>query len=395
MPTVIPNIMNGYQSPLGNAFKGLASVLMAQPTQAEQMQQGAQYRYLRAQGDALNQKAATDAAQSASRSKLGTLLADPRLYDNTFRPNATPVPAALGDMGVESSPINRAFQPNYGDIIKSTIDSGYKPDDLAKLLLVGTANGSGARSDLTQNAQVGSGESYGNTANAFDTGEQTKMDVAAGNNRTSRQNNADTNAAENARAAAQRANQLTIAGMTDDRADRRAQMAQDKADKKEALANQQRVTSADVVLGKVDEALGKVSGLTSGAIGHYVGKVAGTPGYTLDRDLDTIKANLSFDTLQAMRSASPTGGALGQVSDYENKMLASTVAALDTGLNPSELKANLEAVKKHYANVKALAEGKPIPFPSPGDKAAAAPAAGGGVEHWERGPDGKMHKVSG
>jgi hypothetical protein len=52
-------------------------------------------------------------------------------------------------------------------------------------------------------------------------------------------------------------------------------------------------------------------------------------------------------------------------------MLASTVAALDTGLNPSELKANLEAVKKHYANVRALASGEPLPFPSKGEPTAA------------------------
>lgn len=43
----------------------------------------------------------------------------------------------------------------------------------------------------------------------------------------------------------------------------------------------------------------------------------------------TIQANLGFDALQAMRDASPTGGALGQVAVQELEMLQSTVANLD------------------------------------------------------------------
>jgi hypothetical protein len=58
--------------------------------------------------------------------------------------------------------------------------------------------------------------------------------------------------------------------------------------------------------------------------------------------------------LQAMRNASPTGGALGQVSDAENKLLASTVANLDANQSESQLRDNLAQVQKHLTRVKQL-----------------------------------------
>jgi hypothetical protein len=368
--------MNGYQSPLGNAVRGLATLLMSQPTQAEQMTQAAQYQAMRASADKAAQDAAAAGAKVQGRSKLGALLADPRLTDKTFSPVGTPAPKfADGSEGIAVTPIAKAFQPDYGALTQAAVNADVNPNDLGGYVRFLAANTGGVRDPRTTNAQVGAGQGYTSTAESFDLGEAGKRAMNVEDNAAAASRNASTIAAENARAAAQRQNQLTIAGMTDDRADRRAQMAQDKLDKKEMLANHAAINAADVVLGKVDEALGKVSGMTAG-IASVANKIPGTPGYTLDRDIDTIKANLSFDTLRQMRESSPTGGALGQVSDYENKMLGSTVAALDSGLPPAELKSNLQAVKKHYANVKALAEGKPLPFPSPGDKAAVQ----GGVD---------------
>lgn len=50
---------------------------------------------------------------------------------------------------------------------------------------------------------------------------------------------------------------------------------------------------------------------------------------TVAKALDTITSNVGFDSLQKMREASPTGAALGPVSDTENKLLQSTLASLD------------------------------------------------------------------
>ena len=49
----------------------------------------------------------------------------------------------------------------------------------------------------------------------------------------------------------------------------------------------------------------------------------------LDATLTTIKANVAFERLQEMRRNSPTGGALGQVSDREIKLLYNSLMPID------------------------------------------------------------------
>jgi len=62
--------------------------------------------------------------------------------------------------------------------------------------------------------------------------------------------------------------------------------------------------------------------------------------------LKTLKANLGFDQLQAMRDASPTGGALGQVSEKELDFLQSAAGALDIGMSKENLINSLAEIKK-------------------------------------------------
>jgi hypothetical protein len=112
------------------------------------------------------------------------------------------------------------------------------------------------------------------------------------------------------------------------------------------------IQKADTVIGKVDEALGKVGFSSTGLTGTVLGMVPGTQAYDLDKTIDTIKANLGFSELQAMRDASPTGGALGQVAIQELAMLQSTIASLDKGQKQESLVKGLEQVRKHFQNWK-------------------------------------------
>lgn len=106
---------------------------------------------------------------------------------------------------------------------------------------------------------------------------------------------------------------------------------------------------AKTVLNKVDEAINKVGGFTAG-FGGLLANVPGTKARNLQADIDTIKANLGFQQLQAMRDASPTGGALGQVTERELGFLQSTVASLDQLQSPDELRKALGQIKVHYNN---------------------------------------------
>ncbi|WP_284387809.1 hypothetical protein [Algimonas ampicilliniresistens] len=67
----------------------------------------------------------------------------------------------------------------------------------------------------------------------------------------------------------------------------------------------------------------------------------------LSATLETIKGNLGFDGLQEMRDNSPTGGALGNVSDREIKTLQSLYGSLERSQSQQQLDANLQRLYQH------------------------------------------------
>lgn len=81
-------------------------------------------------------------------------------------------------------------------------------------------------------------------------------------------------------------------------------------------------TAADTILGLTDAGAG---GLSSWAASY----LPTTEGADLYRQVDVLRAQARFGNLQAMREASPTGGALGAVSDAEGRALEAASGALD------------------------------------------------------------------
>ena len=69
----------------------------------------------------------------------------------------------------------------------------------------------------------------------------------------------------------------------------------------------------------------------------------------LANSLKTIMARIGFDELQAMREASPTGGALGQVSEREIDFLQSLMGSLAQDQDPTILRENLVTVRNFLA----------------------------------------------
>lgn len=86
----------------------------------------------------------------------------------------------------------------------------------------------------------------------------------------------------------------------------------------------------------------------SGFGGKILSNIAGSDAYDFEQRLTTIKANIGFDKLQAMRDASPTGGALGQVSEKELDQLNASMGNLNIGQSPEQLRENLIAVRAQY-----------------------------------------------
>jgi hypothetical protein len=95
----------------------------------------------------------------------------------------------------------------------------------------------------------------------------------------------------------------------------------------------------------------KKSPKTTTGIGSYLSNIPGTDAKSLKERLGSIKANIGFDYLQAMREASPTGGALGNVSDKELQGLQSVFGSLEQSLSDEELTYNLNLLNYTYNNV--------------------------------------------
>ena len=81
------------------------------------------------------------------------------------------------------------------------------------------------------------------------------------------------------------------------------------------------------IIGSVDELMPRVNNKTVG-FGSYSSFIRGTEAYNFKADLETLRANISFSELQAMREASKTGGALGQVAVRELELLNQHLARL-------------------------------------------------------------------
>lgn len=152
--------------------------------------------------------------------------------------------------------------------------------------------------------------------------------------------------------------------------------------------------AADVVSQDIDRALGAAGTFTTGLVGSQLSGIPGTGAHDLGALIDTIGANVGFDKLQAMREASPTGGALGQVSDKENQLLQATLGSLKQSQSQEQFTYNLKRLKNIYLDIihgegqgpaREQLEGQPgAPAQQPGAPASPAAPQAGAVPAFEQ-----------
>ena len=110
------------------------------------------------------------------------------------------------------------------------------------------------------------------------------------------------------------------------------------------------VLQYDITVREIDEVLSSVEDsdwFKTGLTGALTSWIPGTAGKDIDAKMETIKANIGFAQLQEMRNASKTGGALGQVSEMENKLLQSVKGSLDTGVSGDAFIDSLKQVREN------------------------------------------------
>ena len=141
--------------------------------------------------------------------------------------------------------------------------------------------------------------------------------------------------------------------------------AGDADDGTDKLKNNAAQISAGIVTGLIDEVIPVidddakglfnrvfgVGGNTTGMFGALLSRVGGTDANNLRSQLATIKSNIGFDKLQSMREASPTGGALGNVSEKENEYLQSVLGNVEQSQSPEQLKKNLLRLREAYLDI--------------------------------------------
>jgi hypothetical protein len=122
----------------------------------------------------------------------------------------------------------------------------------------------------------------------------------------------------------------------------------------DANAAKTQSTYADVVTGSIDRAFDLIdnSGTpTTGFWGSSLADVPGTAAHDLQQAIAAIESNVGFDRLQQMRDASPTGGALGQVSEKELALLTGALGSLKQSQTQEQLRSNLANVKRIYNQI--------------------------------------------
>ncbi len=89
-------------------------------------------------------------------------------------------------------------------------------------------------------------------------------------------------------------------------------------------------TAGDIITTAADRALDAAGARTfDGLAGRALSYDPSTRNAEVYRQVDVLKANATIEKLNAMRAASPTGGALGSVTEKEGAMLAAASGALD------------------------------------------------------------------
>jgi len=123
-----------------------------------------------------------------------------------------------------------------------------------------------------------------------------------------------------------------------------------KNDLKNQGKTEEDTTKGIVVNNSIDRAFGQITPYSTG-FGAYLKNIPMTQALALNNTLKTIRSNIGFDKLQRMRELSPTGGALGAVSNLELESLQNVFGSLEQSQSDEDLKYNLGLLRFVYNDI--------------------------------------------
>lgn len=117
-----------------------------------------------------------------------------------------------------------------------------------------------------------------------------------------------------------------------------AQQAASKA----AQGGGAKAVSTDTVMTAANEARNLIGRTSTGTLGAGLAYLPESDAAEVNRQISVMKSIATIETLGAMRAASPTGGALGSVTEKEGAMLAAAAGALDPKSGPERFGKQLD-----------------------------------------------------
>lgn len=107
-------------------------------------------------------------------------------------------------------------------------------------------------------------------------------------------------------------------------------MEQSMIGEKSELTSNQRDVVTDTIVSEAQKARDAAKGFAATGVGNFVtGGVGFTPAADLNTYIQSLEAIASAENINAMRQASPTGGALGNTSDADLQLLKRKAGALN------------------------------------------------------------------
>jgi len=118
-----------------------------------------------------------------------------------------------------------------------------------------------------------------------------------------------------------------------------AALAADQAKKTTENQGGRKDVATDVITNAASNArqILKDGWMTTGTPGRVAANLSESPAAELRRQIGVLKSQATIETLSAMRQASPTGGAMGAVSDKEGDMLAAAAGAIDPNADKADV----------------------------------------------------------
>jgi hypothetical protein len=116
----------------------------------------------------------------------------------------------------------------------------------------------------------------------------------------------------------------------------------------------QQVKALKEPLGEIDTMLRTINQIRSiykgispgaGGVGALLSYIPGTDAADVEKLTNTLQGNIAFKKLADMKAASPTGGALGAISERELALLASNLGSIDPKLSFFLFKQNLDEIE--------------------------------------------------